>query len=135
MRSQVSLHVRKSNRAAFSLYTTSLKYEINDIEAKYYADSEDAYDMRKCDRPVAYGLPTDCLRIAYGLPTDGLRMAYGNPPGPHGAHGSVSRPGGPRPTWWPEASATLLERCYAPRAGALLRSYTCTYLDAQEIDA
>ena len=43
----VSLHVRKSNRAAFSLYTTSLKYEINDIEAKYYADSEDAYDMRK----------------------------------------------------------------------------------------
>ena len=43
----VSLHVRKSNRAAFSLYTTSLRYEINDIEAKYYADSEDAYDMRK----------------------------------------------------------------------------------------
>ena len=43
----VSLHVRKSNRAAFTLYTQSLKYEINDIEAKYYADSEDAYDMRK----------------------------------------------------------------------------------------
>ena len=43
----VSLHVRKSNRAAFSLYTTTLGYQINDIEAKYYADSEDAYDMRK----------------------------------------------------------------------------------------
>ena len=43
----VSLHVRKSNRAAFSLYTRSLKYEINGIEAKYYADNEDAYDMRK----------------------------------------------------------------------------------------
>ncbi|KAL1502994.1 hypothetical protein AB1Y20_011064 [Prymnesium parvum] len=43
----VSLHVRKSNRAAFSLYTNTLKFEINDIEAKYYADSEDAYDMRK----------------------------------------------------------------------------------------
>mmetsp|Transcript_6880 Transcript_6880/g.11539 ORF Transcript_6880/g.11539 Transcript_6880/m.11539 type:complete len:213 (-) Transcript_6880:340-978(-) len=43
----VSLHVRKSNRAAFTLYTQSLKFEINDIEAKYYADSEDAYDMRK----------------------------------------------------------------------------------------
>ena len=42
----VSLHVRKSNRAAFSLYTDSLGYEINDIEAKYYADGEDAYDMR-----------------------------------------------------------------------------------------
>ena len=43
----VSLHVRKSNRAAFTLYTRGLKFEIHDIEAKYYADSEDAYDMRK----------------------------------------------------------------------------------------
>jgi ribosomal protein S18 acetylase RimI-like enzyme len=43
----VSLHVRKSNRAAFHLYTETLGYKINDIEAKYYADSEDAYDMRK----------------------------------------------------------------------------------------
>ncbi|XP_002971862.2 N-terminal acetyltransferase A complex catalytic subunit NAA10 [Selaginella moellendorffii] len=42
----VSLHVRKSNRAAFHLYTETLGYKINDIEAKYYADSEDAYDMR-----------------------------------------------------------------------------------------
>jgi len=43
----VSLHVRKSNRAAFHLYKDTLGYKINDIEAKYYADSEDAYDMRK----------------------------------------------------------------------------------------
>ena len=43
----VSLHVRKSNRAAFSLYTTTLGFKIHDIEAKYYADSEDAFDMRK----------------------------------------------------------------------------------------
>ncbi|GAQ80372.1 GCN5-related N-acetyltransferase [Klebsormidium nitens] len=43
----VSLHVRKSNRAAFHLYTETLGYRINDIEAKYYADGEDAYDMRK----------------------------------------------------------------------------------------
>eukprot|EP00164_Ancoracysta_twista_P008791 GFYU01012796.1.p1 GENE.GFYU01012796.1~~GFYU01012796.1.p1 ORF type:complete len:236 (+),score=93.94 GFYU01012796.1:124-831(+) len=42
----VSLHVRKSNRAAFHLYNSTLGYEINDIEAKYYADEEDAYDMR-----------------------------------------------------------------------------------------
>ena len=42
----VSLHVRKSNRAAFHLYNETLKYEIHDIEAKYYADGEDAYDMR-----------------------------------------------------------------------------------------
>lgn len=43
----VSLHVRKSNRAAFHLYTQTLGYKIHDIEAKYYADGEDAYDMRK----------------------------------------------------------------------------------------
>ncbi|KAJ7294643.1 hypothetical protein O6H91_09G011100 [Diphasiastrum complanatum] len=46
----VSLHVRKSNRAACHLYTETLGYKINDIEAKYYADSEDAYDMRKTFR-------------------------------------------------------------------------------------
>jgi peptide alpha-N-acetyltransferase len=42
----VSLHVRKSNRAAFHLYSEPLAYEINDIERGYYADGEDAYDMR-----------------------------------------------------------------------------------------
>ena len=42
----VSLHVRKSNKAAFHLYTETLGYDIHDIEAKYYADGEDAYDMR-----------------------------------------------------------------------------------------
>ena len=36
----VSLHVRKSNRAAFHLYNETLKYEINDIERGYYADGE-----------------------------------------------------------------------------------------------
>lgn len=43
----VSLHVRRSNRAAFHLYTETLGYKIHDVEAKYYADGEDAYDMRK----------------------------------------------------------------------------------------
>ncbi|KAM0949303.1 putative transferase transcription regulator GNAT family [Dioscorea sansibarensis] len=43
----VSLHVRRSNRAAFNLYTSTLGYKIHDVEAKYYADGEDAYDMRK----------------------------------------------------------------------------------------
>lgn len=42
----VSLHVRKSNRAAFHLYNETLQYAINDIEREYYADGEDAYDMR-----------------------------------------------------------------------------------------
>lgn len=44
----VSLHVRRSNRAAIGLYTTTLGFAIHDVEAKYYADAEDAYDMRKC---------------------------------------------------------------------------------------
>lgn len=43
----VSLHVRKSNRAALHLYKNTLGYEVNGVEAKYYADNEDAYDMRK----------------------------------------------------------------------------------------
>jgi N-alpha-acetyltransferase 10/11 len=42
----VSLHVRKSNEAAFHLYSTTLKYEVHDVEKGYYADGEDAYDMR-----------------------------------------------------------------------------------------
>lgn len=42
----VSLHVRKSNKAAFHLYNVTLQYEIHDIEKGYYADGEDAYDMR-----------------------------------------------------------------------------------------
>mmetsp|Transcript_18078 Transcript_18078/g.21962 ORF Transcript_18078/g.21962 Transcript_18078/m.21962 type:complete len:189 (+) Transcript_18078:115-681(+) len=42
-----SLHVRRSNYAAFKLYADTLGYKINDIESKYYADGEDAYGMRK----------------------------------------------------------------------------------------
>jgi len=44
--SYVSLHVRKSNRAALSLYRDSLGFTVRDIEKKYYADGEDAYAMR-----------------------------------------------------------------------------------------
>jgi N-alpha-acetyltransferase 10/11 len=42
----VSLHVRKSNRAAFHLYSVTLQYQVHDVEKGYYADGEDAYDMR-----------------------------------------------------------------------------------------
>ncbi|KAI0033339.1 acyl-CoA N-acyltransferase [Vararia minispora EC-137] len=44
--SYVSLHVRKSNRAALSLYRDTLGFTVRDIEKKYYADGEDAYAMR-----------------------------------------------------------------------------------------
>ena len=42
-----SLHVRVTNSAAFHLYNETLGYKIQDREEKYYADGEDAYDMRK----------------------------------------------------------------------------------------
>ncbi|XP_065830103.1 N-alpha-acetyltransferase 10-like [Oscarella lobularis] len=43
----VSLHVRKSNRAALHLYETTLKFEIYDTEPRYYADGEDAFAMKR----------------------------------------------------------------------------------------
>lgn len=43
----VSLHVRKSNRAALNLYKNALKFETVEIEPKYYADGEDAYSMKR----------------------------------------------------------------------------------------
>jgi ribosomal protein S18 acetylase RimI-like enzyme len=42
----VSLHVRLSNVAAQHLYRDSLGYQIHTTEVRYYADGEDAYDMR-----------------------------------------------------------------------------------------
>ena len=41
----VSLHVRKSNRAALNIYKCALRFEISKVEPKYYADGEDAYAM------------------------------------------------------------------------------------------
>lgn len=43
----VSLHVRESNQAAIHLYRKTLEYQIYDVEKGYYADGEDAFDMRK----------------------------------------------------------------------------------------
>lgn len=43
----VSLHVRVTNKGAHHLYTQSLGYKVHDTEAKYYADGEDAFDMKK----------------------------------------------------------------------------------------
>jgi peptide alpha-N-acetyltransferase len=49
----ISLHVRKSNTAAFHLYSKTLAYEIRKLEVKYYADGEDAYEMHKKLDPVS----------------------------------------------------------------------------------
>jgi len=42
-----SLHVRVSNRAALHMYRDNLGFEILGIEKGYYADKEDAYNMKK----------------------------------------------------------------------------------------
>ena len=44
--SYVSLHVRMSNIAALHLYRDTLGFKVEKIEAKYYADGEDAYSMK-----------------------------------------------------------------------------------------
>jgi peptide alpha-N-acetyltransferase len=41
-----SLHVRVGNRAAIALYRDTLGFDVVKVEDKYYADGEDAYDMR-----------------------------------------------------------------------------------------
>ena len=41
-----SLRVRVTNRAAIALYSRVLGYEILDTDKGYYADGEDAYDMK-----------------------------------------------------------------------------------------
>ncbi|XP_008589119.1 PREDICTED: N-alpha-acetyltransferase 11 [Galeopterus variegatus] len=43
----VSLHVRKSNRAALHLYSKTLNFQVSEVEPKYYADGEDAYAMKR----------------------------------------------------------------------------------------
>ncbi|EPT24579.1 N-acetyltransferase family protein [Toxoplasma gondii ME49] len=46
-----SLHVRVTNRAAYSLYKHTLGYRIHDIDKEYYADKEDAFSMRNYFSP------------------------------------------------------------------------------------
>jgi len=43
----VSLHVRVGNRAALHLYKNTLKFDVSEVEPKYYADGEDAYAMKR----------------------------------------------------------------------------------------
>ena len=38
--------MRVGNRAAIALYRDTLGFEVIKVENKYYADGEDAYDMR-----------------------------------------------------------------------------------------
>ncbi|KAJ8590728.1 acyl-CoA N-acyltransferase [Rhizopogon salebrosus TDB-379] len=47
----IQLHVRKSNRAAFTLYSEGLGFQIHRKEIGYYGDGEDAYSMRAAVKP------------------------------------------------------------------------------------
>ncbi|XP_012502641.1 PREDICTED: N-alpha-acetyltransferase 11 [Propithecus coquereli] len=49
----VSLHVRKSNRAALHLYADTLNFRVSEVEPRYYADGEDAYAMKRDLSPMA----------------------------------------------------------------------------------
>jgi len=51
----VSLHVRVTNKPAIHLYEQLLGYYVHDVEEKYYADGENAFDMRKYFKPDAKG--------------------------------------------------------------------------------
>lgn len=50
----IQLHVRKSNRAAFSLYSEKLGFKIHRKEVGYYCDGEDAYSMRIVLKPRSF---------------------------------------------------------------------------------
>jgi len=50
--SYVSLHVRKSNKAAIALYRDTLGFEVAKVEKAYYGDGEDAFSMRLSLKPV-----------------------------------------------------------------------------------
>lgn len=50
-----SLHVRVGNQGALHLYKDTLGYQVHDREEKYYADGEDAFDMRCTFTPPAQG--------------------------------------------------------------------------------
>lgn len=55
----VSLHVRMSNIAALRLYRDTLGFTMEKIEAKYYADGEDAYSMKMDLNPMRELLEAD----------------------------------------------------------------------------
>ncbi|KAG2038471.1 acyl-CoA N-acyltransferase [Suillus americanus] len=55
----VQLHVRKSNRAAFSLYSDKLGFKIHRKEVGYYGDGEDAYSMRIMDKILSIDILKD----------------------------------------------------------------------------
>ncbi|NWS09474.1 NAA10 acetyltransferase, partial [Motacilla alba] len=87
----VSLHVRKSNRAALHLYSNTLNFQISEVEPKYYADGEDAYAMKRDLTQMA-----DELRKQVEQKERGRPPAPAEPPrGGDGVCGSGGTPSNP----------------------------------------
>jgi N-alpha-acetyltransferase 10/11 len=83
-----SLHVRVSNRAALRLYCGSLGYRVQDVEAGYYANGEDAYEMRRWFRkPPAGKEPRGKLHDALPAPP---ALPPGTPQALHDVYAEVS---------------------------------------------
>ncbi|XP_075345570.1 LOW QUALITY PROTEIN: N-alpha-acetyltransferase 10-like, partial [Mycteria americana] len=86
----VSLHVRKSNRAALHLYSNTLNFQISEVEPKYYADGEDAYAMKR-----------DLTQMADELRKQVEQKERGRPPAPteppRGGEGGFVEVGGGAP--------------------------------------
>ncbi|CAL1606127.1 unnamed protein product [Knipowitschia caucasica] len=75
----VSLHVRKSNRAALHLYSNTLKFQISEVEPKYYADGEDAYAMKRDLAHMSDEVPNQILRKC-GVKVSGHEVPSGQFP-------------------------------------------------------
>ncbi|XP_030825989.1 N-alpha-acetyltransferase 10 [Camarhynchus parvulus] len=92
----VSLHVRKSNRAALHLYSNTLNFQISEVEPKYYADGEDAYAMKRDLSQMAEELRKQLEQKERGRPPapsepragDGVCGSGGNPTHPPAAGGA-----------------------------------------------
>jgi len=83
-----SLHVRVSNSAALRLYCGSLGYRVQDVETGYYANGEDAYEMRRWfRRPPAGKEPRGKLHDALPAPP---ALPPGAPPALHDVYAEVS---------------------------------------------
>lgn len=76
----VSLHVRKSNRAALHLYSNTLKFQISEVEPKYYADGEDAFAMKRDLAVLADEPPEEKESLSAGVRSAQTDTAVGGDP-------------------------------------------------------
>ncbi|KAM6307714.1 N-alpha-acetyltransferase 10 [Podargus strigoides] len=103
----VSLHVRKSNRAALHLYSNTLNFQISEVEPKYYADGEDAYAMKRDLTQMADELRKQMEQKERGRPPppptepprsgEGVCGSGGAPPHPPHPHPPTVPPPPPPP--------------------------------------